>query len=120
MKILVVDDSRAMRSMIRRTLRQAGFDRHTVIEAADGLEALEMIKEDRPHFILADWAMPKLNGLDLLRVLREAKIDIPLGFITAEHTVEKRREATEAGAQFIVAKPFTVRDFQSILGPYLG
>ena len=119
MRILIVDDSRAMRSMIRRTLRQAGFDRHTVMEAADGLEALEVIKEERPHFILADWNMPRLNGLDMLRVLKEAEIDIPVGLITAEHTVEKRREAIEAGAQFIVEKPFTVRDFQSILGPYL-
>ena len=67
MKILIVDDSRAMRSMIRRTLRQAGFGRHTVLEAADGLEALELIKDDRPHFILADWNMPRMNGLDLTR-----------------------------------------------------
>ena len=111
MKILVVDDSRAMRSMIRRTLRQAGFDRHEVIEASDGMEALDLIKESRPHFILADWNMPRLNGLDLLRVLKEAELDIPVGLVTAEHTVEKRREATTAGAKFIIAKPFTVQNF---------
>ena len=120
MKILVVDDSRAMRSMIRRTLRQAGFDRHEVIEASDGMEALDLIKESRPHFILADWNMPRLNGLDLLRVLKEAEIDIPVGLVTAEHTVEKRREATTAGAKFIIAKPFTVRDFQTTLGPFIS
>ena len=119
MKILVVDDSRAMRSMIRRTLRQAGFDRHDVLEASDGLDALAVIKETKPHFILADWNMPRLNGLDLLRVLKEAELDIPMGLITAEHTVEKRREAVSAGAQFVIAKPFTVRDFQTTLGPFL-
>ena len=119
MKILVVDDSRAMRSMIRRTLRQAGFDRHIVLEAADGLEALEVIKEERPHFVLADWSMPRMNGLDLVRVLKEAELDIPVGLITAEHTVDKRKEASLVGVKFIIAKPFTVRDFQSILGPYL-
>ncbi|MEE2789841.1 MAG: response regulator [Myxococcota bacterium] len=120
MRVLVVDDSRAMRSLIRRTLRQAGFSRHEVVEASDGLEALTMVKENRPHFILADWNMPRLNGLDLLRVLKEAEFDIPVGLITAEHTVEKRREATEAGAKFIIAKPFTVRDFENVLGPFLS
>ena len=119
MKILIVDDSRAMRSMIRRTLRQAGFGRHTVLEAADGLEALEVIKDDRPHFILADWNMPRMNGLDLVRIIKEAELDIPVGLITAEHTVDKRKEANRVGAKFIVAKPFTVKDFQVILGPYL-
>jgi two-component system chemotaxis response regulator CheY len=109
-----------MRSIIRRVLRQAGFGKHEVIEAADGHEAVQMIKSGRPHLILADWNMPVMNGLDLLKVVRKAKLDIPFGFVTTEGTSEMRDQARANGADFFVSKPFAKRDFQNALGQYLG
>jgi two-component system, chemotaxis family, chemotaxis protein CheY len=119
LKLLVVDDSRAMRSIIRRVLRQAGYEKHEILEAADGRSALDVIKSNRPHLILADWNMPVMNGMDLLKVIRKAKLNIPFGFITAEGTTDMREVATANGADFFVAKPFTAKDFRSALSRFL-
>tara|TARA_B100001250_G_scaffold340143_1_gene307721 strand:- start:280 stop:651 length:372 start_codon:yes stop_codon:yes gene_type:complete len=120
LKLLVVDDSRAMRSIIRRVLRQAGYGRHEVLEAPDGRSAIDVIKANRPHLILADWNMPVMNGMDLLKVVRQAKLDIPFGFITAEGTTDMRETATANGADFFVAKPFNAMDIKGALSKYLG
>jgi two-component system chemotaxis response regulator CheY len=120
LKLLVVDDSRAMRSIIRRVLRQAGYGQHEIIEAGNGQEAVQKLKSDRPHLILADWNMPVMNGLDLLKVVRKAKLDIPFGFVTTEGTSEMRDLARVSRASFFVSKPFAKRDFQNALKPYLG
>ena len=119
LRILVVDDSRAMRNIVRRVLRQAGFGHHHVLEAQDGFDAIETIKEERPHLVLADWNMPRMNGLDLLKVLRKAKLTMPFGLVTAEGTSEMRKLAHEAGAQFLVAKPFNAKIFRNALNAYL-
>ena len=70
MKILVVDDSRAMRMIVKRTLRQAGFNNVDVSEADNGKTALQQIDTDPPALILCDWNMPEMNGIELLRDLR--------------------------------------------------
>ena len=120
LKILVVDDSRAMRTIVRRVLRQAGFGHHHVLEAQDGFDAIQTIKDERPHLILADWNMPAMNGLDLLKTLRKAKFSLPFGLVTAEGTADMRKLAHEAGAQFLVAKPFDAKSFRTALSGYLG
>ncbi len=116
MKILVVDDSAAMRMLILRTLRQAGYKGHEVEQAGDGAEALEMIRADAPDLVLADWNMPKMSGIDLLKALREEGIRVPFGFVTTESTKPMRRLAAEAGAKFLIAKPFTAESFEKALG----
>ena len=60
--ILIVDDSKAMRLIVRRTLRQAGFTDHTVVEATNGKEALDMIMQAEPALVLSDWNMPENDG----------------------------------------------------------
>ncbi len=119
MNILVVDDSAAMRMMILRTLRQAGFGSNNVAQAEDGEVALAYIRENSPDLILADWNMPNMTGIELLQALREEEIDIDFGFVTTESTVEMRRKATEAGAKFLIAKPFTVESFDKVLNMVL-
>lgn len=119
MKILVVDDSRAMRRIIQRTLRQAGFKGHDIIEAADGTEGLAAVKKDQPDLILSDWHMPEMSGLDFLRALRKDGCAIPFGFITSESTKEMRDLAAEAGAEFLLAKPFTPQDMLLVLGEFI-
>ena len=73
MKILVADDSRVMRQIVIRTLRQAGYDGHTVVEAQDGRDALEKVAAEQPDLVLSDWNMPEMNGIDCLRALRSSR-----------------------------------------------
>jgi len=114
MKILIVDDSKTMRMMLKRTLRNAGFSRWTFEEAGNGAEALEVIAAASPDVVLSDWAMPGMNGLELLRTLRSTDSDAIFGFVTSG-TEEKRTAASEAGAEFLIAKPFTTESVQQAL-----
>ena len=113
--ILVVDDSSAMRMMIIRTIRQAGFGGNDVVQAGDGLEALDAIRKDNPDLVLADWNMPNMTGIELLEKLREEGNDVTFGFITTEATAAMRSKASKAGARFLISKPFTVEAFEQVL-----
>jgi two-component system chemotaxis response regulator CheY len=114
-RILVVDDSKAMRMIVRRTLRQAGFGDCEVDEAANGIEALACIEKSQPDLILCDWNMPEMNGYELLTQLRAQQKVVKFGFVTTESTPEMVTRATEAGALFLISKPFTPEQFQSAL-----
>jgi two-component system chemotaxis response regulator CheY len=118
--ILVVDDSKAMRLIVRRTLRQAGFGDYEVQEAQNGVEALERIGEVQPALVISDWNMPEMNGYELLREIKSRGIKVRFGFVTTEGTSDMRALADEAGALFLIAKPFTPEQFQSALQPLLG
>lgn len=115
MKILIVDDSKAMRMIVMRTLRQAGYGDHTLIEASNGVEALDIVSKQSPDLILSDWNMPEMNGLELLKSLRAAGNQVKLGFVTSEGTAEVRDTAVAAGALFFVTKPFTPESFKAAL-----
>ena len=119
MKILIADDSRVMRQIVVRTLRQAGFGDHDLIEAANGREALDIAKAENPDLILSDWNMPEMNGIELLRQLRAAGNDVKFGFVTSEGTPVMREQAIDAGAVFLIAKPFTVEAFAAELSRVL-
>ena len=120
MKILIVDDSKAMRMIVQRTLKQAGFANIQAVEANNGVEALQVIEEQSPDLVLSDWNMPEMKGIDLLRNLRAAGRNIPLGFITSESSPEVRDEAEQAGASFVIVKPFTPAAFEQALKPLMA
>jgi two-component system, chemotaxis family, chemotaxis protein CheY len=105
MKILIVDDSKGMRGVVRRTLRAAGIGAHTCDEASNGLEALRAIHEFKPDVVLTDWNMPEMSGLELIKTLREAGNPIRVGFITSEGTDDMKQAAMGAGANFVLVKP---------------
>ena len=115
MKILIVDDSKAMRMIIMRTLRQAGFSDHTVTEANNGKEALEILKKETFGLVLSDWNMPEMTGIELLSAVRAEKLGVEFGFITSEGTAAMREQASAGGAKFLLAKPFSVESFQTTL-----
>ena len=96
--------------LVLRALRQAGFS-FEVDEAADGREALAHIRKELPALIIADWDMPVMNGIELLRELRSNGVYIPFGFVTAQSTARSREEALMAGANFFVSKPFEPDNF---------
>ena len=120
MKVLHVDDSKAMRMIVQRTVKQAGFSDLTFVEAENGVEALKVIESEKPDIVFSDWNMPEMNGIELLRKLREDGNQITLGFITSESNPETKVEATEAGAAFVITKPFTPESFQIALEPVLS
>lgn len=120
MKVLLVDDSKAMRMIVARMLKQAGFSGLKIIEASDGSEALPVIAAEQPDVVLSDWNMPVMKGIDLLRNLRESGNEIRFGFVTSETSQAIRDEAEAAGAAFVITKPFTAADFETALTPVLS
>jgi two-component system chemotaxis response regulator CheY len=120
MKILIADDSRVMRQIVVRTLRQAGFGDHDLIEAVDGKEALEMAKSEKPDLVLSDWNMPHMTGIEVLRALRAAGDDVKFGFVTSECTPEMQQAAESAGSLFFIVKPFSAERFDEVFAPILG
>jgi two-component system chemotaxis response regulator CheY len=120
MKILIADDSRVMRQIVTRTLRQAGFDGHDLVEAADGREALDKANTEHPDLVISDWNMPELTGVEVLRKLRATGNDVKFGFVTSECTPEMQQQAEAAGAAFFIVKPFTAERFDEVLSPILG
>ncbi len=111
MKILVADDSRVMRQIVIRTLRQAGYDDHDVVEAEDGRDAYDKVRSENPDLVLSDWNMPNMTGLECLQALRSSGSSVPFGFVTSEGSAEMREKAADAGALFLIAKPFTADTF---------
>lgn len=115
MKILVVDDSRVMRQIVIRTLRQSGHGGNDVLEAENGREALRIALAEHPDLVLSDWNMPEMSGIDLLESLREAGSTVTFGFVTSEGSDMMRERARAAGAAFLIAKPFTPEAFDAAL-----
>ena len=108
MKILVVDDFSTMRRIVRNLLKELGFS--NVHEAEDGVEALNKLRsENNFEFVVSDWNMPNMTGIELLRAVRAdpALKHLPLLMVTAEAKRENIIEAAQAGASGYVVKPFT-------------
>ena len=120
MKVMVVDDSSAMRMLVKRTLRQAGFTGLDYCDAEDGKIALDTVIDEKPELILCDWNMPNMSGMEFLLKLREMGVDSKFGFVTTESTREMRTKAREAGASFLIAKPFNAESFEKALRPIIG
>lgn len=120
MNILIVDDSKAMRMIVLRTLRQAGYGDHDVQEATNGREALEAIQLAPPDLVLTDWNMPEMSGLELVQTITDRELPIKVGMITSQGTAEMRQQAKNAGALFLLSKPFTADSFREALEPLLG
>ncbi len=120
MKILVADDSRVMRQIVIRTLRQAGYDDHDIVEAEDGRDALDKVSAEAPDLVLSDWNMPNMSGIECLQALRASGSQVPFGFVTSEGSPEMREKAADAGALFLIAKPFTEETFRDALDGVLA
>lgn len=107
MKILIVDDFSTMRRIVKNLLRDLGFS--NTQEADDGLTALPMLKKGEFDFVVTDWNMPGMQGIDLLKHIRaddELK-HLPVLMITAEAKREQIIEAAQAGVNGYIVKPFT-------------
>lgn len=119
MEVLLVDDSKTMRMLVQRAIRQAGFAGFTFIEAENGADALGKLGQHQPKMILSDWNMPEMTGIDFLKRVRAAGVTTPFGFITSESSMEIYDVAMKEGAQFLITKPFTPEDIQMSFKPIL-
>ena len=117
MNVLIIDDSTAMRMIVKRMLKVAGFSA-TFSDAADGLLGLEKIRESCPDLVLCDWNMPNMTGIELLQKLNEEEISVNFGFVTTEASQEMRKLATDNGAKFLITKPFTEISIREALDPF--
>jgi len=107
LKFLVVDDFSTMRRIVRNLLKELGFT--NVDEAEDGVNALQKLRGESFDFVISDWNMPNMTGIDLLRQVRAdaALRHLPVLMITAEAKKENIIEAAQAGASGYIVKPFT-------------
>ncbi|HTM22642.1 MAG TPA: response regulator [Kofleriaceae bacterium] len=103
--ILTVDDSRTIRDMLMSTLAAAGYE---VVQAEDGVEALERLRETRPAAILTDINMPRMDGFELIAEVRRdsANRSIPILVLTTESEPDRKERAKAAGATGWIVKPF--------------
>jgi two-component system chemotaxis response regulator CheY len=116
LKILVVDDFSTMRRIVRNLLKELGFN--NVDEAEDGVEALGKLRGGGFQFVISDWNMPNMTGIDLLKNIRAdaALKGLPVLMVTAEAKKENIIEAAKAGASGYVVKPFTSATLDEKLG----
>jgi two-component system chemotaxis response regulator CheY len=107
MRVLIVDDFSTMRRIIKNILRQLGFS--NIIEADDGSAAWEILNKDQVDFIISDWNMPQMTGIELLRKVRASEEfgDLPFLMVTAEAQQENIIEAVQAKVSNYIVKPFT-------------
>ncbi len=111
-KVLIVDDARVTRQILKRMLVAIGFQ--DFVEAENGVDALNRVKDEQVGLILSDWNMPKMTGLDFLKHLRaDSRISsVPFIMVTAERMENNIIEAVQAGVTAYIKKPFGVRELE--------
>ena len=113
MKVLVADDSRFMRKLISKVVRKAG---HTVVcEAQDGEEALIKIEECKPHLVILDINMPKMNGLVVLKKARDREVDVKFIILTALDQPWVLDEITKLGVRHFITKPLKPQELLKVI-----
>ena len=117
--ICIADDQSSLRKMVRFALKIQGLE---VLEAEDGVEALEIIASQKVELLIADWQMAKMDGMELLRQLRKQNDykELPVIIVSAKDDIEARKEARELGAVTWLKKPFRLSEIQVIVESVLG
>ena len=115
MKTLIVDDFATMRKIIKNVLKQIQID--DVMEAENGIKALEALRNEKADLIISDWIMPEMTGIDFLKACKEDESikHIPFIMVTAEAQKENIMEAIKSGVDNYIVKPFTPDKLQSAI-----
>ncbi len=120
MNILIVDDSKAMRGIVMRAVKAAGLAEATYLEAGNGVDALASIRGAEPDLVLTDWNMPEMSGFELIKAVRAEGRQVKIGLVTSESDPALREQAMQAGAAFVISKPFTPDAVRAALQPVLS
>lgn len=118
MKVMVVDDSEMTRMIAKKTLKNLGVS--DVLEAADGAIALQIFESDPADVIFSDWNMPNMDGLTLLKEIRQRNPNVPVIMITTEGSKGKVVQAIQEGVSDYLVKPFTPASLQEKLSKWVG
>jgi len=120
--VLIVDDSNAMRGVIKKIISMSGFKMDTCLEAGNGREAISQLEGNWVDVIISDINMPEMNGLEMLSHLKKDDLfkDIPVIMITTEGSSTRMEEAFQYGAKGFIKKPFLPEDLKKILNEVLG
>jgi two-component system, chemotaxis family, chemotaxis protein CheY len=121
--LMIIDDSSTMRKIIKRTVRMSGFSFSNTLEAENGLEGFEKLSKEAVDVVLCDVNMPEMNGLEMVKKVREelpAHKSTKIIMVTTESSQEFISNAMAAGADGYISKPFTPEKFQQKLGPIIG
>ncbi|MGZ3693035.1 MAG: response regulator [Bdellovibrionota bacterium] len=119
MNILVVDDSATMRMIVIKSLRQAGFESATVIEASGAKEALQKLAAGGIDLVLSDVNMPEITGIEMVKVVKAKMPKLPIVMVTTESSPELKQQMLAAGANGIITKPFPPEELKKVLTPLL-
>jgi two-component system, chemotaxis family, chemotaxis protein CheY len=116
MRVLVVDDFATMRKIIKNVLKQISID--NVVEAENGKHALSVLRSDDIDFIISDWIMPEMTGIEFLRACKEDETikNIPFVMVTAEAQKDSVLEAIKSGVDNYIVKPFTPEKLKDVIG----
>jgi len=116
-KILIVDDSRAMQAIVRRAVMETGIDPLDIQTASSGHDALNQVQSFKPDVVLTDWHMPGMTGLQMVQTMRQMGLrDTYVGFVTTETQNDRVQEALNNGANFVLNKPFKDEELREKLG----
>ncbi|WP_422044602.1 response regulator [Roseateles sp.] len=111
LRVLIVDDSRAIQAIIQRVLQSASLGPLSIELAMDGEQALRLVNSFQPDLVISDWHMPKVGGLEMLQTLRQIGLhDVKVGFVTTETAPRHLDQARSNGALFVINKPFKDED----------
>ncbi len=121
-RLLIIDDSSVMRKIIERAIRQIGLETAVIFEAANGSEALDVLRKETVDLILSDISMPVMDGLEFLRQKKALKLaeGVPVVMITTEGSEHHVIEALQAGANNYIRKPFTTEQVKERVLPLLA
>ena len=120
--VMIVDDSGAMRSVIKKVITLSGFKMSLCMEAGNGREALERLQGNWVDVIISDINMPEMGGLELLQALSQDALyrNIPVIIVSTEGSRERIKEAFDKGAKGFIKKPFLPEDIRSVLHEVIG
>jgi two-component system chemotaxis response regulator CheY len=120
--VMIVDDSGAMRSVIKKVITISGFKMNLCMEAGNGREALERLQGNWVDVIVSDINMPEMGGLELLLALSRDELyqNIPVIIVSTEGSSERMKEAMQRGAKGFIKKPFLPEDIRGVLHEVIG
>lgn len=105
--------------IVRRGIEQLGYHQLELKKASNGIEALQVARVWEPDLVISDWHMPEMDGLELLTALNREMLTIQFGFVTTERSANRLQAAVDAGAQFIVQKPFDTKTLHEAVLPII-
>ena len=120
MKIIVVDDSETMRMMMAKLLRQAGYTKLDLVEAASAKGTLAAIAKGDIDLVRSDVNMPEIDGIELVKVIREKFKSLPVVMITTESSPKMQQKMVDAGAHKVLTKPFSTKQLKDVLNQFFG